>query len=159
MALLGAPGGGKPALRWSGRGGPPATGPEAGAGGEGAADAAGGRPSSWCQNGSGKTSSCSELIDAVGELVGVTEEAGEEEARAVGAEAERPREPTSGRVNTLFKRSIGIGVASGEAGRDFGDAYMAARQVAGSLMMIVVTFGSRRLNAFPTGSLVLVAAL
>jgi len=99
------------------------------------------RPASWCQNGSVETSLRSGLIDAVGEMVGETEEAGEEGARAAGAEAERRRERASGRVNTLFHNSIGIGVASGEAGRDSGNAYTAAIQAAGSLMIMIDTFG------------------
>lgn len=100
-------------------------GPGVGGGGEEAAEAAVaavGRPASWCQNGSVETSLRSGLIDAVGEMVGVTEETGEEGARAAGAEAERRRERASGRVDTLFHNPLGIDVARGEAGRDSGNA-------------------------------------
>lgn len=130
-------------------------GPEEGGGGEEAAGAAVGRPASCCQNGCVETLLRSGLVDAVGEMIEVTEEAGGERAGTTGAEPERGREWSSGPVNMLvhssFGISFGIWVASGEAGRDSGDAYMAARQVARSLMII---FGRRRFNALPAWSLV-----
>lgn len=129
-----------------------------GGGGEEAAvtavapEAAVGRPASCCQNGSVETLLRSGLIDSVVEMVEVTEQAGEERAGAAGAEPERRREWSSEPVNTLTHSSSGICVASGEAGRESGDGYMAARQVARSLM---INFGRPRFTALPARSLVM----
>ena len=80
-------------------------------------------------------------------VAGAGEEAAEAAEEAAGRSASWCQ---NGSVKTSLRSGV-IGVASGEAGRDT----MAARQAAGSLMIMVDTFGKRRFNALPARYLVM----